>query len=50
MGEVVPYLWMSMREWKMFRLLPIVMMLVVFAGPVIVIPASATAPFICPLF
>ena len=50
MSDFDPQLWMCMRERKTFRLLPIVMMLVVFEGLVVVIPASATAPFICTLF
>ena len=50
MGEFVLELWAFMRERKKFWLLPIVLVLLMFAGLVVLTQGTAVAPFIYTLF
>jgi hypothetical protein len=46
----VAELWEFLRSRKKFWLMPIVIMMVIFGGPVILTKGSAVAPFIYTLF
>jgi hypothetical protein len=48
--SILAELWRFLRARKKFWLMPIVIMLLVFGGLVILVQASAVAPFIYTLF
>ena len=48
--EFIIELWRFMRVRKKLWLLPILMMLLVFGGPIILVKGSAVAPFIYTFF
>jgi hypothetical protein len=50
MGEFVLELWAFMRERKKFWLLPIMVVLLLFASLIVLTQGSAVAPFIYTLF
>ena len=50
MGSFVKELWMFLRVRKKFWLLPILVMMAIFGGPVVLTKGSAVAPFIYTIF
>jgi hypothetical protein len=50
MGELLVELWAFMRERKKFWLLPIVVVLLLFASLLVLTQGSVVAPFIYTLF
>ena len=50
MVSVLGELWLFLRRRKKYWLLPIVLMLAVFAGLIVLTEGSAVAPFIYALF
>ena len=50
MKEFVAEVWMALRERKKFWLLPIIVLMLMFAGLLMMAPGSAIAPFVYTLF
>jgi len=48
--EFAVEVWMALRERKKFWLLPIIVLMLMFAGLLMIAPGSAIAPFVYTLF
>jgi hypothetical protein len=48
--EFAAEVWMALRERKKFWLLPIIVLMLMFAGLLMMAPGSAIAPFVYTLF